>query len=231
MNYESVTYGADHKRVYREFRNEELARILRAYFSLDDSLRILDVGCGTGLILEYLSSLSDKYSLFGIDGSQVMLNQARNLLLGNGRSATLSLGTCDDLPFADESLDVVVATRFIHLFDHEDKKRIYTEFLRVLRPGGIVVVEYYARSFAWVRYYLMGAWRHKERNSFFSHYPTKSQVGDILESPFQSRPIRLAGSRVLVRLFGEPLLRWLTQHTPFPNQNLLVDEYFVVTRK
>ena len=228
--YEDITYGAKHKEVYRSLRNEVLTGILKECLP-HRALCILDVGCGTGLVLEYPSSLGYDHTLFGIDGCEAMLSQAEQRFQENGRRAKFSLGSCETLPFDDESLDVVIATRFIHLFSHAQKKSIYEEFRRVLRPEGVAIVEYYARPFGWVRYHFCGEKRKKTKDGFFSHYPTKAQVREIVGDSFQRRPIRLAGTRVFMRLLGERLLRGLTRHIPFPQANPIVDEYFVVTRK
>ncbi len=228
--YEKVTYGKSHLQLYRRLRNEAIGAAIRESFSTRAELDILEVGCGTGLVLEYLTSLPGRHHVHGLDGSSTMLSQAAARFEHSQTPPRLMLGSADALPFEAERFDVVVATRFIHLFSHDKKKQIFAEFLRVLRPGGIAIVEFYARPHAVLRYCFGGA-RGKSRNSFFSHYPTRDQVTDITGTPLHRRPIRLVGSRVLYRVIGERWLAKLTRSHWFPNISPLVDEYLVVTRK
>src|SRR5687768_11980052 len=74
-SYESSRYADAHMDGYRDFRNQTLLSILKTNFGTAP-LRILEVGCGTGLTLQFLSSSSDDYALFGIDVSDTMLQQA-----------------------------------------------------------------------------------------------------------------------------------------------------------
>lgn len=228
--YETVTYGARHLQVYRNLRNEQILRSLCQYLP-NAKLRILEVGCGTGLVLDSLASTGIDHVLVGLDLSRTMLRQAKQRFERGPHVPKFALASGHCLPFADQTFDVVIATRFIHLFAHEQKKLIYEEFRRLLRKGGISVVEFYARPYHWLRYYLTHASKGKSGQVYFSHYPTRAQVRDIVGEPFARRPVRLAGSRVLLRLLGERGLRCITKSVPFPTINPLVDEYLVVTRK
>jgi len=230
--YEGTTYGAAHLQFYRQTRNEEIGRALAESFPQQQPLRILEVGCGTGLVLDYLCSLGAEHEVLGCDASEAMLDKARQRFEGRPNSPTLAQASCDDLPFPDGYCDVVVATRFIHLFSHEEKKHIYDQFRRVLKDGGIIVIEYYSRPVAWVRYYLGGRRKREVPSAFFSHYPTAKQVRDIVGHTYTKRPVRVAGSRILFAVLGNKLLTGLVRcAASVPGLNLLVDEYLVVTRK
>jgi SAM-dependent methyltransferase len=217
IGYEDRTYGATHKQLYLDQRNEELARIINE--ALPDSGSILEVGCGTGLVLEFLKRRFPNHQLQGVDASATMLEQARE------KGMSVSSASADKLPFPDQSFDVVIATRFIHLFQHDEKKQIYEEFLRVLRPNGLAVVEFYSRPFAWLRFQFL---RNRGRDEFFSHYPTMQEVRDIVGGKFRRRPVRMALSKLLVKVLGR---RGLSAVTRFGFPGFLVDEYFVVTKK
>ncbi|HID22902.1 MAG TPA: class I SAM-dependent methyltransferase [Planctomycetaceae bacterium] len=231
-SYEDRTYGKKHLRLYAELRNQEICRILREHFPGDVALRIVEVGCGTGIVLEHLATRFPQHSLIGVDACRAMLRQAKARARDKRLPAAFGCASCESLPLDDASVDVVLATRFIHLFRHDEKKRIYAEFRRVLRPGGVIAVEYYARPFACFRYHLLGLRKNKRKEEFFSHYPTRHEVFDIVGGAYRRRPVRLAGSRLLIRLLGTALLAELTRRAAgVPGMGLLVDEYFVVTKK
>jgi SAM-dependent methyltransferase len=159
-----------------------------------------------------------------------MLSQAvaRCAALENAPRFVLASGY--SLPFENQTFDMVFATRFIHQFRHEDKKRIYTELTRVLRPGGVAAVEFYAFSYHWIRYQL-GERRRKPREAFFEHYPKRPLVREIAGPDYTIVPLRVAGARIMSALFGHTFLRRVT--TTLARMPLLpvVDEYLVVTRK
>ncbi len=98
--------------------------------------RILDVGCGTGLLLRILAArLPDAEQLEGIDAAPGMIEVATST--DHDPRLSYSTGVAERLPFPDASFDLVVSTTS---FDHwEDQQAGLTECARVLRPGGHLV--------------------------------------------------------------------------------------------
>jgi len=96
--------------------------------------RVLDVGCGTGLLAARLRRELDGAVLVGCDFSHGMLVRAR------GHDAVVSWvqGDAQRLPFRDASADAIVSTEAFHWFP--DQRRALAEFLRVLVPGGRLLV-------------------------------------------------------------------------------------------
>jgi phosphatidylethanolamine/phosphatidyl-N-methylethanolamine N-methyltransferase len=99
--------------------------------------RILEVGVGTGISLPYYSSPS---RVVGIDLSEPMLKTARRRVAANGLEHVESLEVMDaeNLTFADASFDVVVAQYVVNTVPNPELA--LDEFLRVLRPGGELVI-------------------------------------------------------------------------------------------
>ena len=96
---------------------------------------VLEVGCGTGLILRRLAEFSR--SAVGIDLSPGMLEKAR------ARGLDVVEGSATDLPFEDGTFDAVCSFKVLaHVEDIEQAMR---EVARVLRPGGRAVLEFYNR--------------------------------------------------------------------------------------
>ncbi|MEJ5250521.1 MAG: class I SAM-dependent methyltransferase [Chthonomonadetes bacterium] len=94
--------------------------------------RLLDVGCGAGL-LALLASLRGA-QVAALDASPGMVAIARQRV----PEADVREGDLEDLPFADASFDAVTAVNSI--FYAEDMTAAARELIRVVRPGGRVVV-------------------------------------------------------------------------------------------
>lgn len=96
----------------------------------------LEIGCGTGRVLQHLAGRCE--SLHGIDISKGMVEQGRKRL-AHLPNVTLVLGNGYDLePFADESFDLVYS---LLAFQHMPKTTAYNYLVesgRVLRPGGVL---------------------------------------------------------------------------------------------
>jgi ubiquinone/menaquinone biosynthesis C-methylase UbiE len=93
--------------------------------------RILDVGCGTGLLLERLAGRGETV---GVDLSTSMLTRAARRRRATGTRATLVCGDVQRLPFRDDAFDSVVSTFAINAVP--DLEDAFAEMLRVLQPGG-----------------------------------------------------------------------------------------------
>jgi len=101
--------------------------------------RILDIGCGTGtLTWEIARRMHDQGDVVGIDAAHTMIRVARSK-----RASTLcryELALAEDLPFADGYFDAVTSCLFFHHIDLDLKRKTLNGVLRVLRPGGRVVI-------------------------------------------------------------------------------------------
>ena len=99
--------------------------------------RILEVGVGTGISLPYYSA---KSRVVGIDISEPMLAVARRRVIADRLTHVERLAVMDaeHLLFADASFDVVVAQYVVNTVPHPELA--LDEFLRVVRPGGELVI-------------------------------------------------------------------------------------------
>jgi len=99
--------------------------------------RVLEVGVGTGISLPHYDK---RTRLVGIDISEAMLEKARRrartLKLENVEE--IAVGDAEALAYADGSFDVVVAQYVVTAVP--DPERALDEFVRVVRPGGEIVI-------------------------------------------------------------------------------------------
>jgi SAM-dependent methyltransferase len=103
--------------------------------------RVLEIGCGTGVVLRDLMALvGPRGEVTGLDPSRTMLARARRLARGvRGGRLRLRLGDGNDLPFPDRRFDLALAvTVILHV---ADPLRVVKELARVTRPGGRVALQ------------------------------------------------------------------------------------------
>ncbi|TMH59536.1 MAG: class I SAM-dependent methyltransferase [Betaproteobacteria bacterium] len=103
--------------------------------------RLLDLGCGTGFIIDLAKELFD--TIDGVDITQAMLDRV-DLSSGNVR---LHRCVAEALPFADATFDVVSAYAFVHHL--KDYSMALREALRVLKPGGGVYIDLEPNRLFW----------------------------------------------------------------------------------
>lgn len=108
--------------------------------------RVLDVACGTGLLLEMLTERPDLPELVGIDKVPAMLAMARQKI---GRRATLVECEAAQLPFDDACFQLITSTNALHYFPDVDAT--LREMRRVISLNGNLVITDWCRNYFWMR--------------------------------------------------------------------------------
>jgi len=98
---------------------------------------LLDVGCGTGRLLENAAGRWDGVHLTGIDASQEMIDEARHKHVDDARY-TFTKADASALPLEAESTDAAFSTMSFHHWS--DQPGGLREVARVLRPGGFFIL-------------------------------------------------------------------------------------------
>jgi SAM-dependent methyltransferase len=115
---------------------DDLVGTLLRHCRVDERSSILEVGCAAGYIASGVAPAVDRYT--GIDLAAPAIRLARRLRLANAR---FEIGDGTRLRFADASFDAAFCTHlFINLPTFADGATLIGEMLRVVRPGGRVVV-------------------------------------------------------------------------------------------
>ncbi len=116
--------------------------------------RVLDIGCGDGALVRALAARGA--ATVGVDPDPAMLTAARKLAEETNVPATFLEGRAENLPFPDDSFDVVAAMTVLCFVP--DAKGAVREMARVLRPGGRLVLGELGRWSFWAAKRRLRGW-------------------------------------------------------------------------
>jgi ubiquinone/menaquinone biosynthesis C-methylase UbiE len=98
--------------------------------------RVLEIGCGTGNLLLAAKQTQPAATVVGVDPDLTALARAHRKARRRGLAVQLDRGYADQLPYADDSLDVVLSSFMLHHVPADQREPAIREVRRVLRPGG-----------------------------------------------------------------------------------------------
>jgi ubiquinone/menaquinone biosynthesis C-methylase UbiE len=187
----STGYDVGRDAGYHRLIDEQAAEIVRR---VGQGCDLLEVGCGTGLILERVARFAA--SAKGIDLSPGMLEHARS------RGLDVALGSATELPFASESFDV--AYSFKVLAHVPGLEQALAEMARVVRPGGYIVFDSYNRQS--LRYLVKRLFGPRSTSATFDEgaITTRFQTPEEIRGciPAGTRVVDQAGIRILIPWAG-----------------------------
>ena len=97
--------------------------------------KVLDVGCGSGMVTKDIANLT-KGEVIAVDGSEDMIKVAKKIL-SPYKNVKLKVEDASNLSFNDNFFDVVTCN--LLLMWAEDPQKVVNEMARVTKPGGIVL--------------------------------------------------------------------------------------------
>ena len=109
---------------------------------------LLDCGCGTGPMLTLLHQKYPDKNYTGIDLTPKMIEVARRK---NMSGVKLIVGDCENLPFDDNSFDVVICCESFH--HYPNPQNFFNSVYRVLRPNGRLILRDMTMNSAAVRWF------------------------------------------------------------------------------
>ncbi|TVM16681.1 ArsR family transcriptional regulator [Oceanidesulfovibrio indonesiensis] len=101
----------------------------------------VDLGCGTGRLLDVLRMKSDY--VIGVDSSSKMLDTAKHRIPDNGAKVSLRIGALEHLPVRDAEADCVVTSLVFHHLS--EPRRGVAEAARILKNGGVFIIADYVK--------------------------------------------------------------------------------------
>lgn len=117
-------------------REETFKRRLLAQADPGPGSRVLDLGCGTGTLALMVKRRQPAAEVVGLDADPEILGRARAKAAAAGLEVQLDRGFSTELPYEDESFDLVLSSLFFHHLKRAEKEASAREIARVLRPGG-----------------------------------------------------------------------------------------------
>lgn len=116
-----------------------VTRFVRAAGSARN-VRLLDIACGTGRTLHQLGRAHPALRLYGIDLSPAYVRLARKRL-EDLADVSVAAENAEALPFADATFDIATSVYLFHELPRNARRNVVREMFRVVRPGGLLVIE------------------------------------------------------------------------------------------
>jgi SAM-dependent methyltransferase len=123
---------------------------------------LLDIGCGRGAVLLLAAERLPAGRAVGLDlwsttdqsGNSELVTLRNAALEGVEERVRLHTGDMRNLPFPDQSFDVITSSLAIHnIRDQQGRERALSEILRVLKPGGIALIADFRHTTAYQRHF------------------------------------------------------------------------------
>ena len=131
---EYAELAAEYDRRWAFYINATLRGTLKR-LDIKPTDRLLDIGCGTGSLLQAISIKYPSVNLVGLDLCKEMLTVACNKQI---KKCSLITGQAQYLPFHSKSFDIVISCNAFHYWRKPDE--CLSEIARVLKPQGRIVI-------------------------------------------------------------------------------------------
>lgn len=112
------------------------AKRFRDYYQLAENASVLDVGCAKGFMLHDFKELLPNLTIAGIDISEYAIENAIETV-----KPFLRVGNAKELPYGDNSFDLVISINTVHNLPLEECKQALREIQRVSRQHAFITVD------------------------------------------------------------------------------------------
>lgn len=121
-------------------REDTFKRRLVREAQIDHGHSVLDLGCGTATLTILIKRKHPGATVVGLDGDERILAIAQRKVERTGLDIRLDFGLANELPYADQSFDRALSSLLFHHLTRRQKRQALAEVMRVLRPGGELLV-------------------------------------------------------------------------------------------
>ena len=127
---------------------QSLKRRLIERANIQAGERVLDLGCGTGTLAIMIKQAVPKAEITGLDADEGILSIAKSKAEKARVNITWDRGLAYELPYPDNSFDVVVSSLVTHHLTGANKVRSFKEVRRVLTPTGSLHIADFGRPYS-----------------------------------------------------------------------------------
>lgn len=156
----------------KKYKNETLSKLILNFYKENNVKKntnsILEIGCGDGSRLEFLSTQIKK-NFYGLDPSKKAVLQAKE------KGVIARVGTADLLPYKNKFFEMIIFGFCLYLVDDEDLFKTVAETDRVLNDKGIIVIyDFISKKLKYRNYkhYKNIYSRHMDYKRFFTIHPS-----------------------------------------------------------
>ena len=132
-------YESDHAGIYEMCKDDY--PYIASELEKEDYQDLLDCGCGTGPMISLLHEKNPGKHYTGVDITPKMIEAAK---AKNLSGVDWVVGDCENLPFDDNSFDVVICSNSFH--HYPNPQDFFNSVQRVLRPRGRLILQDYTAS-------------------------------------------------------------------------------------
>ncbi len=133
-------WDGDRKYGYGGYRYDgrwrPVAQKMAEYYQLKPGQKVLDIGCGMAHLLYEMTQVVHGLEVFGIDISRYALQHAKEEIRDR-----LQYGQAQEIPFADNTFDLVISLATLHNLKIYELKKAVQEIKRVSRGQSYIMVE------------------------------------------------------------------------------------------
>jgi ubiquinone/menaquinone biosynthesis C-methylase UbiE len=173
--------------IYRDFEENYFWFVARRQLirtllqnSFNKKIKLLDVGCGSGTMIKYLSNDAN-LTVIGIDNSKIFVSEGRK------KGLNIKFGNAAELPFKKSYFDVVICADVLEHLKNDASALI--EIYRVLKKGGIAFVSVPALQFLWDS--------HDVENQHFRRYSKQKFKNLCIRAGFNVKKLSFWGASMV----------------------------------
>ncbi|MEZ7892859.1 MAG: class I SAM-dependent methyltransferase [Candidatus Wallbacteria bacterium] len=219
MSWDPIWEKVFYEQEWGKYPPECLIRFVARNFYKKDrkNVKILEVGCGTGANIWYISR--EGFDTYGIDASKTAIEKAEKRLKAESLNAHIILGDIEKLPYEDNFFDAVVDNGCLCCNSEEATIKIIKEIKRVLKISGL----FFSKTFTEKMY--IG----KKQNKI-----SELEFDEIDDGPLYNKGfIRLVDEDSIKKIYGKIFkilsVDKLTQ--TINNREIIIDDWIIISQK
>ncbi len=164
-----------HRLWVQKYSLKPTRRYILSQIGLNKSLRILDIGCGPGELIEEIFKINPNVDISGLDFSYHMLKESRKK---NPRASHIHMDVAD-LHRLDGEFDMVISSHSLPYWKNPSK--VMEDLYEILKPNGRIIIGFASGETLYDKLILFFV----KFTTGFASYPSESEFGKIIESNFE----------------------------------------------